>query len=332
MHSIIPLFIPHLGCPNQCSFCQQEKISGQKGPLSLEKLEEEVDKYKEYFKNRKGAIEIAFYGGSFTALDDHIFERLCDFGKRQIEEGKVDFLRCSTRPDAINDDVLEKMRDAGFQKIELGAQSTNDEVLRLNKRGHTVEDLEKASKKIKEFGFQLGLQMMTGLFGSTRELDLQTARDFIKLKADFVRIYPTIVVKDTLLEELYHSLEYIPETLEEAVTNSVKISKLFEEKKIPIIRMGLQSDDSFIENDIVAGPYHPAFRQLVEEKKILEKFMPRLENYRGVSALKIISPGKIQSYIIGQKGKNRDFIKEYFDIKNLSFSLGKELVFQILEK
>lgn len=332
MRSIIPLFIPHLGCPNDCSFCNQVKISGKKKNFRIEDLENEVERYSSYFEDREGPIEIAFYGGSFTALDKETFKSLCDFGKRMIDEGKAQSLRCSTRPDAISKEILQRMKKSGFTTIELGAQSTNEKVLKINNRGHSVENLEKSSKEIKEAGFQLGLQMMTGLYQSNSEIDFQTALDFVRLEADFVRIYPTIIVKDTLLEKLYQLGEYIPETLEEAVNSCVKISRLFEENEIPIIRMGLQSDENFIEEGIVAGPYHSAFRSLVEEKKMLEKLMRHLEEFRGVEKLEISSPGKVQSYIIGQKGKNRDFIKEYFNIKKLSFSLGEEIVLKTNDK
>jgi len=225
-------------------------------------------------------------------------------------------IRVSTRPDCINDEILSILKEFGVTSVELGAQSMCDEVLRLNKRGHNSDAVRRASLLIKELGFSLGLQMMTGLYGSNDDLDIYTAQEFIKLKPDTVRIYPTVILKDTLLAKLYSSGEYHPQTVDAAADLCAKLLVMFEDNGISVIRAGLHSSETMEEN-IIAGAYHPAFRELCENRIYLNKTINILKD-------NLIRAGKVNAYIapsaiskfIGQKKSNIHKLNEMgYDVK-----------------
>lgn len=262
-HSNISIFVPHIGCPNMCSFCNQRYITGIK----------RAPRTKDVIKQVKTAVvtkgynplntEIAFFGGSFTAINRNYMIELLKIANVFVENKVVSGIRISTRPDAIDDEILEILKGYGVKSIELGAQSLNNNVLLTNNRGHTAEQVEKASLLIKEYGFSLGLQMMTGLYNDCDEFAISTAKKIIELKPDTVRIYPTIVLKDTDLAALYYDNKYKPQTLEEAISLCSKLYLMFENANIRVIRLGLHSIE---ENSYIAGPWHPAFSELCQSQ------------------------------------------------------------------
>ena len=268
---IIPIFVPHLGCPNDCTFCNQKKISGQTKNVKAEDVKNTIEYYLNNFKDDNKYIEVAFFGGSFTGIDVDKQKELLSVAYEYIKNKKIDSIRISTRPDYINKEILKMLKSYGVKTIELGVQSTNDYILNKSKRGHTFEDVKKASKLIRKNGFILGHQMMVGLPESTRQDEINTAKDLIKLKPKIVRIYPVLVIKGTQLEKDYESGEYTPLTVEQAGETAKELLVLFNKKKINVIRIGLQNtneitDPNSKKSQVVAGPYHPAFRQLVESR------------------------------------------------------------------
>lgn len=197
-HYIIPIFVPHLGCPNDCIFCNQKSISGEQREVSAKEVKEQIEFYLKSFKNKENAIvEVAFFGGSFTGIPQIKQEELLQTVQEYIKNGQVDSIRVSTRPDYINKEILKLLKKYKVHTIELGVQSSNDYILKRSKRGHTFEDVKKASKLIRKNGFCLGHQMMVGLPESTRLDELNTAKDLAKLKPKIVRIYPVLVIKNT---------------------------------------------------------------------------------------------------------------------------------------
>ena len=197
-HYIIPIFVPHLGCQNDCIFCNQKSISGEQREVSAKEVKEQIEFYLKSFKNKENAIvEVAFFGGSFTAIEKEKQEELLQTVQEYIKNGQVDSIRVSTRPDYINKEILKLLKRYKVHTIELGVQSSNDYILKRSKRGHTFEDVKKASKLIRKNGFCLGHQMMVGLPESTRLDELNTAKDLAKLKPKIVRIYPVLVIKNT---------------------------------------------------------------------------------------------------------------------------------------
>lgn len=268
-HANISLFVPHQGCPHQCSFCNQKTISGSVKELTPQEVRETLRKAVNDGVDPHNT-EIAFFGGSFTAIERDYMISLLKVTKPFIDNGNFCGIRVSTRPDAIDNEILNILKEYKVTSIELGAQSTDEQVLLLNHRGHTRDDIIKASKLIKENDFSLGLQMMTGLLGDTPEKSLQTAEDIISLKPDTVRIYPTIVLEGTYLGELYKKSTYKPQTVEDAVELCAVLLKRFYEENITVIRLGLHSGGN-VEEGYLAGPYHPAFGELCESKIYLEK-------------------------------------------------------------
>ena len=267
-HSNISIFVPHIGCPNMCSFCNQRHITGICFAPHASDVIDAVRKATTSKNYDPETTEIAFFGGSFTAINRNYMIELLKTASVFVKNGLVSGIRVSTRPDAIDAEVLEILKSFGVTSIELGAQSLNDRVLRANNRGHTAKDVKKASELIKEHGFSLGLQMMTGLYRDTDDYAIKTAEEIIELKPDTVRIYPTIVLKDTDLAALYSDNKYKPQTLDEAVALCAKLLIMFHNADINVIRLGLHS----IEKEAyMAGPWHPAFSELCQSKIFLQK-------------------------------------------------------------
>lgn len=254
----IALFIPHAGCKNACSFCNQRLISGKQTVPTAEEITKQLQQAVEYL-NPANTTEIAFFGGSFTALDEGYMVSLLQAAQPFLGQKGITGIRVSTRPDAITHDILQLLKRYGVTAVELGAQSTNDEVLTLNRRGHTYGHVVTAATLIKEQGLELGLQMMTGLYGSSETIDRQTAGDFIALSPKTVRIYPTVVFPDTYLYQLYRQGIYAPQTVEQAVAQCSELLVMFEQAGISVIRLGLHGDSS--QNGGI-GPVHPALREL----------------------------------------------------------------------
>ena len=305
-HANISFFIPHLGCKNRCSFCNQCSITGQTVMTQGEDIKKAVEIAVKSKKYSKENTEIAFFGGSFTAIDRDYMISLLNAAFPFVKDKTVKGIRISTRPDAINDEVLKILKKYGVTAIELGAQSMDDNVLLLNERGHTEEDVVKASLLIKEYGFSLGLQMMTGLYGATAESDKKTVEKFIEISPDTVRIYPTVVLKGTKLCELVESGKYTPETVETAVNNCCEYINLFSENNINVIRVGLHHID---ESSFVAGPWHPAFSELCMSQSFYRRVILELEKLPFGNYLLYVND-KYISAAVGQKRSNIEKFKE----------------------
>ncbi len=303
-HKNLSIFVPHEGCPNQCSFCDQKKISGTQTPPTTEYVTELCDKFLPQDKSEGESYEIAFFGGSFTAIERGYMLSLLQAAYPFVQRGRAKGIRCSTRPDAIDSEILDILKNYGVTAIELGAQAMQDDVLALNHRGHSAQDVYKASRLIKQWGFSLGLQMMPGLYGQkdymARAVD--TAEQFIAISPDTVRIYPTLTLKDTLLETFYQKGMYTPLTVESAVEICAVLVKMFRQENIRIIKLGLHADTG-LEKSLVAGPYHPAMKELVQAKIYLDKLTEDFEKLPKGSYTLAVNPGK-RSQITGQKKAN----------------------------
>lgn len=317
---IIPIFVPHLGCPNDCTFCNQKKISGQRKSVTAAEVKDIIEYYLNSYKNLDRKVEVAFFGGSFTGIDPHIQEELLSAANEYIIAGKVDSIRISTRPDYINQEILDLLKKYNVQTIELGVQSANDFILNKCKRGHSFEDVKNASKLIRKNKFTLGHQMMVGLPESTQKDEIETAKKLIKLHPKMIRIYPVLVIKDTKLAEDYLNGEYKPNTLEQAVETSAILLKMFEKKNIDVIRIGLQSTDEICnpENEssqVVAGPYHPAFRQLVESRILYDEFLKDIQKLNNnVKVVSVKVNGGLINNFVGHKRENITRIKELYNL------------------
>lgn len=301
-HVNVGLFVPHNGCPNQCSFCNQRAISGQSRQVTPQDVDSAVETAMKNPDSRGG--EIAFFGGSFTAIDRCTMTALLEAAYKHVKNGSFKGIRCSTRPDAIDDEVCRILKGYGVTAVELGAQSMNDKVLELNRRGHTALDVVKASEMLKSYGFELGLQMMTGLYGSTDKDSIETAEKIIGLKPATVRIYPTVVVRGTELAELYEKGSYIPQTVDSAAELCAELLLMFAETDIKVIRTGLHSGGG-VEKDYVAGAYHPAFKEICEGKIFLKKAIEYLkQNNIPKGKITICVSGNSISKMVGQKRCN----------------------------
>lgn len=270
--SNISIFVPHIGCPQKCSFCNQNTITGQTTAPTPQDVADTVETALRSNSEKKYSYEIAFFGGSFTAIDRNYMISLLEAAYPYVENGSVSGIRISTRPDFIDDEILTLLKKYGVTSIELGAQNMNDKVLAANMRGHTSEDVRNAAALIKKRDFELGLQMMTDLYTSTRGLDFATAREFAKLKPKTVRIYPTVVLKDTYLAKLYESGKYNPAPLKKTVALCADLVEFFEEHDIEVIRVGLHSSND-IKNNMLAGGYHECLGEMVISKMMLNRIM-----------------------------------------------------------
>lgn len=317
---VIPIFVPHLGCPNDCIFCNQKSISGQEKIISEEELRKTIEDYLKSFKEEEARKEIAFFGGSFTGIDVETQEKLLKVANEYIKQKKVDGIRISTRPDYINKDILKMLKKYHVKTIELGVQSTNDYILKRCQRGHTFEEVKKASKLIRRYHFNLGHQMMVGLPESTKLDELNTAKDLIKLKPKMIRIYPVLVIKHTKLAEEYVAGEYEPITLNQAVERCKELVYLFNKKKIQVIRIGLQNTDLITEpgadkSEVLAGPYHPAFGQLVEDSIWYDSIVDKIKKFNvKVKEVNIkVNPIDVNN-VIGHKKSNAKKLKETYEV------------------
>ena len=269
-NSIIPVFVPHLGCPNDCVFCNQRRISGHIEPATAQTVKNAIEEAAALTPSGTKR-QLAFYGGSFTAIPEARQIELFEAAQPYLADGTISSIRLSTRPDAIDGTVLKRLKKYGVTVIELGAQSMCDRVLELSGRGHDSAAVADASRLIKDAGFDLILQMMTGLPGDTDESCIETAKKIIALSPNGVRIYPTVIVRDTVLCDMWRAGTYKEHTVEDAVRVCSKIVPLFNEAGIPIIRMGLNPTEDLSGGDALAGAYHPALGELVHSRIMLQK-------------------------------------------------------------
>ncbi len=301
-HINVALFVPDEGCPHRCSFCNQKTISGKVHSLRADEIDDAVKIALKSADCNEG--EIAFFGGSFTAIDRSYMISLLERAYKYVSDGFFKGIRISTRPDCINSEILDILKRYSVSAIELGCQSMDDEVLKLNNRGHSSKDVKKAAELIKSYGFELGLQMMTGLYGDTYEKSILTAREIIALKPDTVRIYPTVVLEGTELCRLYEKGEYTPQNVEQAAELCKELLLMFEENGIKVIRLGLHSGGNVTEG-FVAGAYHPAFREICESKIYLQKVLLQIkEKSIPAGKLEITVGHRYVSMLTGQKRCN----------------------------
>lgn len=317
---IIPIFVPNLGCPNDCTFCNQRKISGQTTNVTAKDVKETIEYYLKNFKDDHKYVEVAFFGGSFTGIDKDVQIELLEAANEFIKAKKVNSIRISTRPDYIDKDILKMLKKYHVRTIELGVQSSNNYILDKSKRNHTFEDVIKASKMIRRRGFVLGHQMMVGMAESTEHDEINTAKDLIKLKPKIVRIYPVLVIKGTELARQYASGEYTPLTVDQAVERCKELSYMFAKHKITVIRIGLQNTDEICDpsqdgSDVLAGPFHPAFRQLVEGAMWYDALSEKIKNINTkVKKVEIVVNPEDSNNVIGHKKVNIERLKEFYDI------------------
>lgn len=314
---IIPIFVPHFGCPHDCIFCNQKKITNVSTTTTAEDVEQEIEKYLSYFPKAEH-VEVAFYGGSFTAINMDIQSELLQVPYEYKKKGIIKEIRLSTRPDAINSEILENLEKYGVDTIELGVQSLDDGVLKCSARGHSAADVYRAVDLIREYDFKLGLQMMVGLPMDSSEKSIKTAKEFIRLKPDLVRIYPTLVINETYLNKLYERGLYQPLSIDEAVDICTRLLMMFYVEDIKVIRVGLQPTDNIqLGMDVVAGPFHPAFRQLVEANIYRLLIEDYLKDRSKADELIIGASRRETSNIAGQKSSNIKYIKEKYGIKKV---------------
>ena len=300
---IIPVFVPHLGCPYACVFCNQRRISGAERPATAQTVKKAIEQAAALPRN--GAKrQLAFYGGSFTAIDEAAQTELLAAAKDAMDQGMIDSIRLSTRPDAIDERVLLRLSQYGVETVELGAQSMDEEVLSLSGRGHTADDVKRASRLIRAAGFRLILQMMTGLPGDTPEKDMETARQLIALRPDGVRIYPTVIVRDTALFELWRRGLYREHTVEDAVEICSRLLPLFDGAGIPVIRLGLNPTEELSGGAAAGGAYHPALGELVKSRILYHRALELLTPYAGARRAVLAVSAQRLSQMIGQHRQN----------------------------
>ena len=314
--SIIPVFVPHLGCPNDCVFCNQRRISGSVAPATAEDVVSAIENALRLTPPGTRR-QLAFYGGSFTAIPVAEQESLLGAAAPYLERGDIASLRLSTRPDAIDGAVLRRLRSYGVETIELGAQSMSERVLALSGRGHTAADVEDAARAVKGAGFRLILQMMTGLPGADDESDVESARRIAALGPDGVRVYPTVIVRDTALCDLWRAGRYKEHTGEDAVRVCARILPVFEQAGIPVIRLGLNPTEDLSGGDAVGGAYHPALGELVKSRIMRDRAEKILSGAkRGEQAVLRVNP-RLMSQLVGQHGANRAYLIERFGLSGL---------------
>jgi histone acetyltransferase (RNA polymerase elongator complex component) len=315
-HYNIPIFITHFGCPNKCVFCNQNKITGRETNIEPEEIKEIVEEYLLTLPS-SAKKEISFFGGTFTAISLPLQVKFLEEAKYFIDNGNVTGIRLSTRPDNLTKENVEILKKYGVTTVELGVQSLDDKVLKISERGYKKEEVERAVNLLRLYEIEVGIQIMPGLPGSSFKSDLETVEEIIKMKPDLARIYPTLVINDTKLEKMYRENKYRVMELEEAIKISSRMIAMLELNNIKIIRVGLQpSEDIREEGVIVAGPFHPAFRDLCESyiyKVFFEKMLLDKEK------LEIIISKKEISRVVGIKKSNVHYFKDKIAIKEDSY-------------
>ncbi len=323
-HINIPVFIPHLGCPNQCVFCNQRTISGVR-EFSVDDVKGIIDTALSTVP-KDAEVEIAFFGGSFTGIDRGLMISLLKTAYSYILDGRVKSIRCSTRPDYINEEILSILKRYGVKTIELGLQSSSDKVLKISKRGHCFEAEEKACRMIVDRGFDLVGQMMIGLPGADIQSEINTARFIVSSGALGARIYPTVVFRDTELCEMTLSGEYKPLTLDEAICRSADVLEVFLDAGVEVIRIGLQASEGLSSDETyIAGPNHSALGEMVIGEVYYKKILKTLSEMNVSCNDKItvlVSVGSL-SKAVGQKKRNKLRLCEKY--KNLCFAESLEI-------
>jgi histone acetyltransferase (RNA polymerase elongator complex component) len=320
---IVPVFIPHAGCPHRCVFCNQVAVTGQGGALpETGDWQAHARQFLRLRGRRQGASQIAFFGGNVLGVPDERILAMLTAASEYVRRAEVDGIRFSTRPDTVNRETLRRIAAFPVQTVELGAQSMNAEVLMLSRRGHTAADTLAAVELLKEAGYAVGLQVMVGLPGDDAARLMETGRRIADLKPDFVRIYPTLVLAGSILETWYHAGRYRPLKIEAAVEQTMPLYRLFRQHGIPVIRTGLQpTEDLSRGGAVVAGPFHPAFGHLVQSACFLDAARNALCR-KGVSGrtLEIRVHPRSVPRMRGLKNANCEAIKREFGFSNVRVS------------
>lgn len=308
-HVNVALFVVHKGCPHMCSFCNQRSITGIQKELTIEDIHQAAETALASLDSKTASGgEIAFFGGSFTMIPRDYMISLLEAAYGFVAKGQFKGIRISTRPDGISVEICEILKKYGVTAVELGAQSLDDRVLEMNERGHTAQQVVNASKLLKSYGFELGLQMMTGLYGSCDEDSIATAKKIIELHPETVRIYPTVVLKQTRLHELMESGEFNPVGIEETVELCSRLIPMFENEGIKVIRVGLHSGGG-VEGEFAAGAYHPALRELCEGRIYRDAAFRELRNHPCGEYTLMVGKGQ-RSKMTGQKKANLAFLRD----------------------
>ncbi len=315
-NSIIPVFVPHLGCPNDCVFCNQRRISGHIEPATAQTVKNAIEEAAA-LTPQGTKRQLAFYGGSFTAIPEARQIELFEAAQPYLKAGTISSIRLSTRPDAIDAAVLKRLKKYGVAVVELGAQSMCDRVLELSGRGHDSAAVENASRLVKAAGFELILQMMTGLPGDTDDSCIETAKRIIALAPDGVRIYPTVIVRDTVLCDMWRAGSYKEHTVEDAVRVCAKLVPLLEAAGIPIIRMGLNPTEELSGGDALGGAYHPALGELVHSRIMLQRARGLLAGAAPGSRIILEVNRSDVSKMVGQHRCNVKTLTEEFSLREL---------------
>lgn len=317
MGRIIPVFIPHAGCPHQCIFCNQKKISGQ-AETSLLNAEKQINKYLQWV-NASSENEIAFYGGSFTALPIELQKELLALADKYVKLGIVGSVRVSTRPDYIDNGRVELLKQHHVNLVELGVQTLDDKVLQIAERGHSADDVEKAVACLKTKNVSVGIQLMVGLPGQDWQSLIDTVNKVVLMKPDIARIYPLLVIKDTPLAKMFMEKSYEPLNLRTAVAQASYVHEQLTRSGIDVIRIGLQADEELCKEDnIVAGPFHPSFGEMVKSFQYRCWIAEQLEEIdTSVFAVKIVHNSKITSQLKGIRKCNEIFWQRIMNKPNI---------------
>ena len=310
---IVPIFIPNQGCPHRCIFCEQEKITDSStrpvSELTIKKIIEKAVKSTGFFD--KSVREIAFYGGTFTRLPTEKMKKLLRVVSPYLRQGLFSSIRVSTRPDSLDENRLDLLKDFSVSTVELGAQSMDDNVLKLSQRGHTVKDIIESFYLLRERGFKVGIQLMPGLPGDSEEKFMTTVKEVVKLRPDMARLYPAIVINGTELARWYNNGQYRPLQLDEAVKICRESCLLLEERGIPVIRIGLMSSQSLLEKgQIIAGPWHTAFGFIVRSGIYQKKITHYLPGYMEAEEIRLRVPGREIPLVRGYKNLGLRLIEE----------------------
>lgn len=330
-HAIIPIFIPHKGCPNDCIFCNQKKITARQKAVTGEDVRNTIETWLSTLEPRGvETIEVAFFGGSFTGIPMEEQSAYLAIAKAYKDAGRIHKIHLSTRPDYIDETILDNLKKYAVDTIELGVQSLDDEVLRNAGRGHDSAVVYESSQMIKDYGFELGIQLMIGLPGDTLETCIYSAQETVKIGPSIARLYPTIVINDTELYNQYQRGEYEPLTQDEAVFRTKEMYKILDNAGINIIRVGLKSTDLINENgEINGGTYHPAFRQLVEGEIARERIESLLaaETFDRTKRTKVdfYANSKCMSVLVGHKQKNKQYFLEKYPHLHVLYKVDKSL-------
>jgi len=327
---VIPIFIPYSGCPHRCVFCNQAVLTGRKTPIpDASEIKRTILKYLKLKKPFRKPVEVSFFGGNFLGLDKDTVHALLESVQPFLKQSAVDGIRFSTRPDTISEKTLSFISDYPVSCIELGVQSMDDEILARNRRGHTSEDTKKAVFLIKKKGYRLGLQIMVGLPGDTRETTMATGKAISCLAPDFVRIYPTLVIEGSTLAAWYKKGEYSPIQMEDCIERVKSLYVMFSEKNIRVIRIGLQANEELDRgHSVLAGPYHPAFGHMVLSEIMFDKAVSLIGKNPKAIASRSIKISVHPSFVSRMQGLNKQNIfrmKKRFGFERIQIIADPEI-------